>query len=163
MLTNSIDIHNINNELGTKNVNDKIDSNSQNSKLKEIKEAKETKEESLNKNNTKCPCPIKQLLAIIIPITVVVLFVAIFVPIYVIENDKDDDNKVEEEFDEFIENQGNETYASLTPKNGYDNIFIFLGGITEYPTRYFEFFESKNTFIPKGFILFLVKKEKCNI
>ena len=40
MLTNSIDIHNTNNELGKKNVNDKIDSNSQNSKVKEIKEAK---------------------------------------------------------------------------------------------------------------------------
>lgn len=160
MLTNSIDIHNTNKELGTKNVNDKIDLNSQNSKLEEIKEAKETKEEPLNINNTKCPCPIKQLLAIIIPITVVVLFVAIFVPIYVIENDKDDDNKVEEEFDEFIENQGNETYASLTPKSGYDNIFIFLGGITESPTKYFEFFESKNTFIPKGTKIYFISGQK---
>ena len=63
MLTNSIDIHNINNELGTKNVNDKIDSNSQNSKLKEIKEAKETKEEPLNINNTKCPLSNKAIIS----------------------------------------------------------------------------------------------------
>jgi phospholipase/carboxylesterase len=42
------------------------------------------------------------------------------------------------------------TYAILTPKYGYDNILIFLGGISDVSTKYFDFFKSKNTFVPRG-------------
>ena len=55
----------------------------------------------------------------------------------------------ETEYDEFEENVVNYTYAVLTPKNGYDNIYIFLGGISEVSNKYFDFFKSNSTFIPK--------------
>ena len=55
----------------------------------------------------------------------------------------------ETEYDEFEENVVNYTYAVLTPKNGYDNIYIFLAGISEVANQYFDFFKSNATFIPK--------------
>ena len=55
----------------------------------------------------------------------------------------------ETEFDEFEENVVNYTYAILTPKNGYDNIYIFLAGINEVANKYFDFFKSNATIIPK--------------
>ena len=107
--------------------------------------------EVVDKSNG-CPCSIKQLLIIIIPIAVVVLFAVIFIPVYLKNKD---DEKVEEyeeesEFDEYNENVVNITYATLTPKDGYDHIFIFLGGISDVSNKYFDFFKSNSTFIPKG-------------
>ena len=111
-----------------------------------------------------------QILAIIIPIGLLALLCAIYLPIYLtkhkkktkiiylIENATDiitenlikNDSIIEEdEFDEFDENVVNYTYATLTPKNGYNNIFIFLGGISEEANKYFYLFKSKETMIPK--------------
>ena len=110
-----------------------------------------------NESNQKLYCSTKQILIIIIPITVVFLFAVIFIPVYVVEKTSDDDeiqisndNNNNELYDDYVENIVNITYATLTPKDGYDNIFIFLGGIGEVANRYFYFFKSTNTFIPKG-------------
>ena len=114
--------------------------------------------------SSKCPCSVAQLLAICIPIAAVLLFAAIFVPIYVVNHNDDDDYKIypsnpntntnntnsTDEFDEYEENVVNVSYATLTPKGDYDNIFIFLGGISDVSNLYFDFFKSNNTFIPKG-------------
>ena len=43
-----------------------------------------------NENNNKCPCPTLQLIIIIIPITVVILFCAIFIPVYVENHNSDE-------------------------------------------------------------------------
>ena len=126
-----------------------------------------------------CPCSVAQLLAIFIPIGLLGLFCAIFLPIYLTHHDHHDkiiyirenetnpindnttvipnstannqtkEGEKEEEFDEFDENVVNYTYATLTPKNGYNNIFIFLGGISEVSNKYFNFFKSNQTIIPK--------------
>jgi predicted esterase len=111
-----------------------------------------------------------QILAIFIPIGLLALISAIYLPLYLtkhkknvnilylIENETDilSENSIsnksnieEDEFDEFDENVVNYTYATLTPKNGYDNIFIFLGGISEVANKYFYLFKSKETLIPK--------------
>ena len=109
-----------------------------------------------NESNQKLYCSTKQILIIIIPITVVFLFAVIFIPVYVVEKTSDDDeiqisnDNNNELYDDYVENIVNITYATLTPKNGYDNIFIFLGGISDIATKYFDFFKSTNTFIPKG-------------
>ena len=109
-----------------------------------------------NESNQKLYCSTKQILIIIIPITVVFLFAVIFIPVYVVEKTSDDDeiqisnNNNNELYDDYVENIVNITYATLTPKDGYDNIFIFLGGIGEVANTYFDFFKSTNTFIPKG-------------
>ena len=107
-------------------------------------------------------CSLKQILIIVIPITVVCLFAAIFIPIYVVnKNDDDDEDKIKslkEEYDEYVENieyldfYGNQVplNATLIPKDGYDNILIFLGGISDVANKYFDFFKSKSTFVPKG-------------
>ena len=143
MISSTIEIHNIKNsqkdEIGQKTYTE--------DNFRQL-----AKTESPNQNqNYKYLCPIKQLLIIIIPITVVLLFAAIFIPVYIVENDKDDDAVTQdEEFDEFELTFENLTYAILTPKGGYDNIFIFLGGIGNAPQDYFTFFQSKNTIIPKG-------------
>ena len=109
------------------------------------------KPEVADKSNG-CPCSIKQLLIIIIPIAFVVLFAVIFIPVY-LKNKNDEKDEVyeeEAEFDEYDENIVNITYATLTPKNGYDHIFIFLGGISDVSNKYFDFFKGNHTFIPKG-------------
>ena len=110
-----------------------------------------------NESNQKLYCSTKQILIIIIPITIVFLFAVIFIPVYVVEKTSDDDeiqisnnNNNNELYDDYVENIVNITYATLTPKDGYDNIFIFLGGISDIATKYFDFFKSTNTFIPKG-------------
>ena len=41
-------------------------------------------------------------------------------------------------------------YQDDIPCFSNDNIFIFLGGISDVATKYFDFFKSTNTFIPKG-------------
>ena len=108
-------------------------------------------------------CSMKQLLIIVIPMTVIFLFAIIFIPIYVVEkNNEDDDddakgainnnyyNEQTNEYDQYERNIIDPINAVLTPKDGYDNIFIFLGGISDVSDKYFDFFESRNTFIPKG-------------
>ena len=77
---------------------------------------------------------------------------------YIVEKTNNDDEQTQTStssnnyvlYDEYVENVINITYATLTPKDGYDNIFIFLGGISDVATKYFDFFKSTNTFIPKG-------------
>ena len=121
----------------------------------------EVKTEAIAASSPKINYSIKQLLIIIIPITTVILFAVIFIPVYVVSknNDDDKDDKViinnnnyyiYDGYDEYDEVKTNPIYATLTPKDGYDNIFIFLGGITEVADKYFDFFKSRNTFIPKG-------------
>ena len=107
--------------------------------------------ESKESQNSKCPCSTKQLLIIVVPITIVVLFCLIFFPIYYKDDDDDSsENSLEEDsIDEFEENIESYKYATLTPKNGYDNIYIHLGGISETADKYFDFFKSNSTFIPK--------------
>ena len=123
--------------------------------------------------NPECSPSIMKLLAISLPIAAVLLFAAIFVPVYVVSKQKHDFNVIlanhtetqatdavtdatntiatdSSEYDEFIENITNITYATLTPKDGYDNIFIFLGGISDVSNKYFDFFKNETTFIPKG-------------
>ena len=123
--------------------------------------------------NPECSPSVMKLLAISLPIAAVLLFAAIFVPVYVVSKQKHDFNIIltnhtetqatdavtdaattvatdSSEYDEFIENITNITYATLTPKGGYDHIFIFLGGIAETSTKYFDFFKSESTFVPKG-------------
>lgn len=92
-----------------------------------------------------CPCSTSQLLLIIIPLSVIALFAVIFIPVYIKskDDDDDDDDVIKEEFDEFNENVVNVTYATLTPKNGYDNILIFLGGISDVSDKYFSFYKVK--------------------
>ena len=58
-------------------------------------------------------------------------------------------NTTKEEFDEFEEYVENYTYAILTPKNGYNNILIFLVGIGNVADEYFGFFKSNSTIVPK--------------
>ena len=95
-------------------------------------------------------CSLKQILCITLPITGVLLFAAIFIPIYVVSKNNEDEEPISEEYDEYEENIVNITYAILTPKGGYNNILIFLGGISDVSDKYFDFFKSKSTFVPKG-------------
>ena len=111
--------------------------------------------------NSSCPCSVAQLLAIFIPIGLLGLFCAIFLPIYLTHHNhhnkviyiREDEHPINdnttEEYDEFDEYVANYTYATLTPKDGYNNIFIFLGGIKEVSNKYFDFFKSNQTIIPK--------------
>jgi len=123
-----------------------------------------------------CSLTSLQILGITIPISLIGLFFTLFFSIYYknktknrvafipgnapynaptdINTDSDSDLATdtvanETEYDEFEENVVNYTYAVLTPKNGYDNIYIFLGGISEVSNKYFDFFKSNSTFIPK--------------
>ena len=107
--------------------------------------------------SSKMPCTIGQLLAIFIPVCIAGLFAAIFVPIYVHHNNKDKkiiivNNPVKEpiKFDDFEENVTNIVCGTLTPKEGYDNILIFLMGISEVANQYIDFFKSNESFVPKG-------------
>lgn len=126
-----------------------------------------------------CGLTTPQILSIVVPLALLGLFCAIFFPIYFTQKNRktktklvflnpnntqdnssdinvDEDSDLvtdvvanETEFDEFEENFVNYTYAVLTPKNGYDNIYIFLGGIAEVSNKYFDFFKSNSTIIPK--------------
>ena len=109
----------------------------------------EPKENSPNVNRNKCPCSVNQLLAIMIPSGIVCIFVSIFVPVYLTQN-KDDDTifNSTEKYDEFDESIEAYNYATLTPKEGYNNIYIHLNGIGETANTYFDFFKSKKTIIP---------------
>ena len=124
-----------------------------NNRAKEnVKEDCIIKEEPENKPS-RCPCSNKQLLIIMIPSAVVALFMIIFLPIYLTNNDD------EEEFDEFEEKIVDYNFATLTPKNGYNNIYIHLGGISEVANRYFDFFKSKSTYVPKKTKLYFLTGE----
>ena len=108
-------------------------------------------------------CSLKQLLIIIIPIIVVVLFAAIFIPVYVMHEKNKEENQIinnnyyeYDGYEEYEENIVNYTYAILTPKNGYDHILFFLGGIGDISTKYFSFFKSKNTFVPRGTKIYFI-------
>jgi hypothetical protein len=118
---------------------------------------------------SKCPCSTKQLVMIIIPIASVILYLAIFLPIYyrnkgdkfkvvIVTDDNSTNSKLSfiEKYDQFKENIFNNSYSTLTPENGYDKIYIHLGDINETSNKYFDFFRSKRTFIPpKTKIIFL--------
>ena len=111
--------------------------------------------QTIYEKEKKCPCTTLQLVIIIVPITVVILFCAIFIPVYVEKHncDKKEECSINENssdsIDEFEEYTKDYTYSILTPKNGYDTIFIFLCGITEVSNKYFDLFKGKNTFVPK--------------
>ena len=111
---------------------------------------------------SKLPCTIGQLLAITLPIMVAGIFAAIFVPLYVkhkkentkflvlYANDTANNGTSDTDwFKDYEENITNVTYATLTPKGGYDNILIFLGGIGNVANLYFDLFKGNNTFVPK--------------
>ena len=104
----------------------------------------------------KCPCTFGQLLAIFVPISL-----AIIIAILLIVLNKSDEEKIPkeandgfdksdklEEFDEFDEYKESYNYATLTPKGGYNNIYIHLGGISETADKYLNFFKSNRTIIP---------------
>ena len=110
------------------------------------------------KMKNKCLCSSKQIALIIIPILAIALYLAIFLPIYlksrddrfkviIIENNTSYKNiKINDEFEEYIANY---SYSKLTPKNGYNNIYIHLNDINETSEKYFEFFKSNLSFIPQ--------------
>lgn len=118
---------------------------------------------------SKCPCSTKQLVMIIIPIASVIIYLAIFLPIYfrnkgdkykvVIVNDDNSTNSKLSFIEDYIqlkEKIFNNSYSTLTPENGYDKIYIHLGDINETSNIYFDFFKSNRTFIPpKTKIIFL--------
>ena len=125
----------------------------------------------------KCPCTVYQILAIVIPISVVQLFMVIFLPVYLTKKNQKEKitnennitdmnnsiisaiNDTNEEYDDFTTTLKNTTYAIYTPKNGYDHIYIHLGGISEIVGFFSNFFKSNKTFIPKGTkIFYLVGK-----
>ena len=158
MLSSTVEIHNSKKEDLEKIDNDRNITNIRNFEPKE-------------KSFSRLPCTTFQLLLIIIPTAVIAIFAIIFIPVYVVSKDcdnnsNDDDKKITlniqndmpnseqnniiNQFDDFDEYVANVTYATLTPKDGYDNILIFLGGITESSNKYFDFFKSKKTFVPKG-------------
>ena len=111
--------------------------------------SQQEKTKDLQQKESKCPCSEKQLLIIIIPVCIVVLFMVIFLPVYLKSKDDDNDDN-DNSIDEFTEYVESYKYATLTPKNGYDNIYINLGGISETANIHIELFKSTSTFVPKG-------------
>ena len=121
---------------------------------------------------SKCPCSTKQLVMIIIPIASVILYLAIFLPIYyrnkgdkfkvvIVTDDNSTNSKLSfiEKYDQFKENIFNNSYSTLTPENGYDKIYIHLGDINETSNKYFNFFKSNQTFIPQKTKIFFLSAE----
>jgi len=118
---------------------------------------------------SKCPCSTKQWIMIIVPIASVILYLAIFLPIYfknkgdkfkvvIVNDDNTTNSKLNfiEEYTQFKENIINNSYSTLTPDNGYDKIYIHLLDINETSNKYFDFFKSRRTFVPqKVKIIFL--------
>ena len=112
---------------------------------------------------SKCPCSSKQLALIIIPIASIIIFLAIFLPIF-LRNKGDkykvvivtDDNSMNSklnfigEYIQFKENIVNNSFSTLTPEYGYDKIYIHLGDINETSNQYFDFFKSNRTFVPQN-------------
>jgi len=106
---------------------------------------------------------------LIIPIASILIYLAIFLPIYlkskgdkfkviIVSDDNSTNSKLSfiEEYEQFKEKIFNNSYSTLTPENGYDKIYIHLGDINETLNKYFDFFKSNRTFIPrKTKIIFL--------
>lgn len=120
--------------------------------MSEISEIKPVKKEN-TPQEYKCPCSVKQLLSIFIPISVVALFSVIFLPVYLTKHknkciEENNSTLTVDEIDNFTEYIANYTYATLTPQKGYDNIYIHLGGISEISNKYFYFFKGNDTIIP---------------
>ena len=114
-------------------------------------ERKETINPLSKKSKKKCcPCTPYQLLAIIISFSILGLFTLIFLSVFLIKCKGKPNNDEIEEFDNFTEFKANLSYATLTPRDGYDKIYIHLGGITEIAGYFSKFFKSNTTFIPKG-------------
>ena len=121
-----------------------------------------------------CPCTAKQLVCLILPFTIIGLYLAIFLPIFLTSqreekykivkigsNNTVSNNDIKfEEYNEFEEYVANYSYATLTPINGYHNIYIHLGNIYETADTYFDFFKSKETFIPKNTKLYFLNGKK---
>ena len=133
---------------------------------KKDKIEKNSEELNIQKKRSKKFCTIKRLLILFISISVILLITIIFILAFAVnkknKNNNNDDIQIEkvsdteDEYDEFESNDVNLTYAVLTPKGGYDNIFIFLGGISEFARKYFSFFKSNSTFVPKGTKIYLL-------
>ena len=133
---------------------------------KKDKIKKNNEELNIQKKRSKKFCTIKRLLILFISISVILLITIIFILAFAVnkknKNNNNEDINItkvsdtEDEYDEFESNDVNLTYAVLTPKGGYDNIFIFLGGISEFARKYFSFFKSNSTFVPKGTKIYLL-------
>ena len=133
---------------------------------KKDKIEKNDEELNIQKKRSKKFCTIKRLLILFISISVMLLITIIFILAFAVnkknKNNNNEDINItkvsdtEDEYDEFESNDVNLTYAVLTPKGGYDNIFIFLGGISEFARKYFSFFKSNSTFVPKGTKIYLL-------
>ena len=133
---------------------------------KKDKFEKNGEELNIQKKRSKKFCSIKRLLILFISISVILLITIIFILAFAVnkknKNNNNEDINItkvsdtEDEYDEFESNDVNLTYAVLTPKGGYDNIFIFLGGISEFARKYFSFFKSNSTFVPKGTKIYLL-------
>jgi len=136
-------------------------------------------EELTNPNKkSKRICTMKKLLIIFISTSVILLITLIFILAFAVnkknsDNNEDNDNNKDnneginmtkipdsgDEYDELESTFVNITYAYLTPKGGYDNIFIYLGGISEISTLHFSFFKSNLTFVPKGTKIYILSGE----
>ena len=133
---------------------------------KKDKIEKNGEELNIQKKRSKKFCTMKRLLILFISISVILLITIIFILAFAVnkknKNNNNEDINItkvsdtEDEYDEFESTDVNLTYAVLTPKGGYDNIFIFLGGISEFARKYFSFFKSNSTFVPKGTKIYLL-------
>lgn len=116
-----------------------------------------------------CPCSPKQLFLLIIPFVISGFFCVSFLAVFLKE--KGEKYKVEviknnisnfiNEYDQFEQYFSNYSYATLTPKNNYNYIYIHLGNINEHSNTYFDFFQSKSTIIPSNTkLIFLSGKSR---
>ena len=121
---------------------------------------------------SKCPCSPKQLAMIIIPIASIIIYLAIFLPIYfrnkgdrfkviIVNDDNSTNSKLNliEEYIQLKENVVNNSYSTLTPEKGYDKIYIHLGDINETSNKYFDFFKSNRSFIPSNTKIIILSAE----
>jgi len=121
---------------------------------------------------SKCPCSPKQLAMIIIPIASIIIYLAIFLPIYfrnkgdrfkviIVNDDNSTNSKLNliEEYIQLKENVVNNSYSTLTPEKGYDKIYIHLGDINEVSNKYFDFFKSNRSFIPSNTKIIILSAE----
>jgi len=124
---------------------------------------------------SKCPCSPKQLAMIIIPIASIIIYLAIFLPIYfrnkgdrfkviIVNDDNSTNSKLNliEEYIQLKENVVNNSYSTLTPEKGYDKIYIHLGDINETSNKYFDFFKSNRTFIPPNTKIIFLSAESSS-
>ena len=155
---------------------EKVNIRKTNSKLSVIPVNTKT-EIVLNKinENKNCPCSVNQLLAIIIPISLALIFIIVFLSVYftkdryknklvyinssIINNNNITNTNLIKEYDEFTIIVSNISYATLTPIKGYDHIYIHLGGIGANAGHCKDFFRSNKTFIPKGTKIYCLSGE----